>query len=213
MPVIAIAREIGAGGVDVAKAVAQELGADLVDRRIIDEIATRLRIPDEAAQGLDEMPAGLFERLLAAMGRGSSNYEMAIGSREWTPPYVNDPAFDPRRASLRITEDVIKEAARSGNAVFVGRGAAFLLRDDPSVLRVFVHAPKSVRVETLRQTMQLDKKAAERRVAESDVNWGAYGKDTYHVDWRDPSNYDLMVDTSRLGIDLSAKIILTAARR
>lgn len=212
MPVVAISREIGAGAAEVAQQVATRLGAQVIDRRIIDEIARRLRIPEEEAEALDETTASLLERLLTSMAQTSFD-SLAAGSPEWTPPHPDDPAFDIRRASRRITEEVIKAAARTGKVVIVGRGAAFLLQDDPSVLRVFLRASPTARTAAVMKSLGLDAKAAERRVKESDVNWGAYVRDVYHRDWRDPSNYDLILDTSRLGSEAAARAILAALER
>lgn len=212
MPLVAISREIGTGAAEVAEHVARPLGADLVDRRIIDEIARRLQIPREEAQALDETPAKFLERLLSALAQVNSSSGFAEGSSGWMPPYPDDPAFDVRRASLRITEEVIREAVRTGNVVIVGRGAAYLLQDDPRVLRVFLRGSRAARTAAVMKSLQLEAKAAERRVEESDVNWGAYVRDVHHVDWRDPSHYDMVLDTSRLGGVGAAQVILAALR-
>lgn len=209
MAVVAIAREIGTGATDVARAVARGLGAEIVDHRIIDEVARRLRIPLEEAERFDEHSEGLLERLLFAIGSSSQYGVDDAGS--WTPPYAGDPAFDIHHASRQVTEDVVREAARAANVVIVGRGAAHLLRDDPRALRVFLRAPTEARKAHLMTTLGLDAKTAADRVRESDVNWGAYVRDAYRVDWRDPANYDLVLDASRLGTDRAAQVILAAA--
>ena len=209
MRVVAISREIGTGAVEIAQRVAGTLGAELVDRRIIDEIARRLQIPPEEAERFDETPESLLERLFSGMAQTDLGSGFA-DARSWAPPYPGDPAFDARRASRRITEEVIKEAARLGDVVIVGRGAAYLLRDDPRVLRVFLRGPQAARTAALMERFGLDAKAAATRVKESDVNWGAYVRDAYHVDWRDPASYDLILDTSRLGGDAAARVILAA---
>jgi len=210
MPIVAISREIGTGASEIAQQVARALDAELVDRRIIDEIARRLQIPPEEAERLDERPETLLERLfsgIAAAGSGTGDAWV------WTPPYPGDPAFDERRAERRITEEVIEQAARLDNVVIVGRGAAYLLKDDPRVLRVFLRAPVAARTTAVMQRLRLDAKAAADRVKESDVNWGSYVRDAYHVDWRDPANYDLIIDTSRLGADVARRVIVNAATR
>lgn len=210
MPVVAISREIGTGVNEIAQQVARALGAELVDRRIIDEIARRLRIPAEEAEDLDERPSGLLERLFTGMGSADLGAADVWG---WTPPYTGDPAFDVHRASRRVTEEVIREAARLDNVVIVGRGAAYVLTDDPRVLRVFLRGPQAARIEAVMRRMDLDARAAAERVKQSDTNWGAYVRDAYSVDWRDPANYDLVIDTSRLGTEVATRVIVTAARR
>lgn len=211
MPVIAIAREIGTGASDIARQVASALGAVLVDRRIIDEIAERLRTPPQEAEQIDETPGSLLERLFSGMA--AADITSGVGDAwTWTPPYAGDPAFDVHRAARRITEEVIKKAALLESVVIVGRGAAHLLKDDPRCLGVFLHASREVRIATVARTLGLDAKAAADRVKESDVNWGAYVRDAYHADWRDPANYDLVIDTGRLGVEVAARIIVAAVR-
>lgn len=212
MPVVTISREIGTGATEIGQQVASKLGAELVDRRIIDEIARRLRIPPEEAERIDESSGSLLERLLSAMG--GADLTTGIGDAwSWTPPYAGDPGFDVHRASRRITEEVIKEAARLDDVVIVGRGAAYLLKDDARVLRIFLRAPQEARAALLMRSLGLDAKAAAERVKESDVNWGAYVRDAYHVNWRDPANYDLVLDTSRVGGEAAARVIIAAVLR
>ena len=135
MPIVAISREIGTGASEIAQKVARALDTDLVDRRIIDEIARRLQIPHQEAERIDERPGTLLERLFGGMAAAGSGFGDAWN---WTPPYPGDPAFDERRAERRITEEVIEQAARLGSVVIVGRGAAYLLKDDPRALTVFL---------------------------------------------------------------------------
>ena len=68
MPVITIGRMFGAGGETIAAMVAQRLGADLVDRKIFDEVARRLDIPDHEVEKLEEAPGSLLNRFLRALG-------------------------------------------------------------------------------------------------------------------------------------------------
>jgi cytidylate kinase-like protein len=212
MPVIAIARELGTRAPEISQRVAGELGAAVLDRRIIDEIARRLRIPTEEAERLDESREGLLDRILSGLARDPVSYG-AGDAWTWTPPYPGDPTFDIHRASRRVTEDVIAEAARLGNVVIVGRGAAYLVRDRPAALRVFLRAPVEARRAEVASALGVDAATAARRVRESDANRGAYVREAYHLDWRDPASYDLVIDTSRLDSEAAAEVILAAARR
>src|SRR5205807_9784310 len=130
MPVIAIAREIGAGAPEVAGIVAGRLGADVVDRRIIVEIARRLEMGRAEAEKLDESPGGLLERLMPTAGAGYWAGPMGLGAvipPLWDPPFPDDPTLDIRRATVKVTEEAIRSAAQTGNAVILGRGAAYVL--------------------------------------------------------------------------------------
>src|SRR5256885_10978323 len=135
MPVITIARQFGAGGEAVGRIVAQRLHAEFVDKGIVAEVARRLEMPENEVERNDESPGGFLNRLLASLGAASVEFTGPPEVAAWTPPY-NDPAFDPRRAILQITQEVIREAARPGTAGIVGRGAAYSL----SAVRACHHA-------------------------------------------------------------------------
>jgi len=71
MPVITIGRQFGAGGSTVGEMLARELKADLLESRIIDEVAHRLQLPKEEVEAEDEQPGSLLHRLLMALGSAS----------------------------------------------------------------------------------------------------------------------------------------------
>src|SRR4030088_3532967 len=72
MPVITIGRQFGAGGTTVGGILARELGAALLESRIIDEVAHRLQLPKEEVEAEDEQPGSLLARLLVALGSAST---------------------------------------------------------------------------------------------------------------------------------------------
>ena len=79
MPVITIGRQFGAGGTTVGGMLARELNVDLLESRIIDEVAHRLQLPKEEVEAEDEQPGSLLARLLVALGSAST--EPLIPSR------------------------------------------------------------------------------------------------------------------------------------
>src|ERR1700730_14198764 len=145
MPVITIGRQFGAGGTTVGELLAGRLKADLLESRIIDEVAHRLQLPKEEVEAEDEQPGSLLARLLVALGSASSEPLIPPEAAAWTTPNT-DPTFDTRKAVLQITQHVIEEAARGGNVVIVGRGGAYILRDFPGALHVFLRAADPIRV-------------------------------------------------------------------
>ena len=100
MSVVTISRQYGAGGSSVAGIVASELGAEVVDKRLIEEVASRLAIRTSDVEAEDEKPRTLMERLV----RSFSTLEPGMGAG-WTPPYP-DPLFDPRKEIIHLTEAV-----------------------------------------------------------------------------------------------------------
>jgi cytidylate kinase len=202
MPIVTISRLYGAGGSSVAAIVAAALGAEVLDKELIEEVAARLALRPSEVADQEERPRTLLERLV----RSFSSLEPGMGAG-WTPPYP-DPLFDPRKEIIHLTEEVIREAAASGNVVIVGRGAGFVLRQNPNVFRVFLRAPESVRVRTVIDRDGLTEAEARRRMHETDSNRAAYIHQLYGRDWCDQDEYDLIVNTGRIGYQATAEIIL-----
>jgi cytidylate kinase len=212
MPVITIGRQFGAGGNTVAQMLAHELHSEILDSRIIDEVAHRLQLPKEEVEAEDEQPGSFLARLLMALGSASTEPLIPPEATAWTPPNAA-PTFDTRKAVLAITQHVIEEAARSGNVVIVGRGGAYILRDFPGALHVFLRAPESIRVRTIMARFNLNsEEEARRRLKQADENWTSYIKQVYGHDRNLPSHYDLVLDTGRLGYDATVDAILAALK-
>ena len=211
MPVITIARQFGAGGEAVGHILATRLKAEYLDRQIVAEAARRLELPAEEVEAQDESPGSFLSRLRTALGSASGDFSVPPEVAAWTPPYA-DPAFDPRRAVLNITQELIREAARTGNVVIVGRGAADILRDHPHTLSVFLRAGTEQRVKTAVELFHLSEEEARKRLKQTDANRAAYIRQVYGHDWEHPAHYDLVLDTGRLGYEVSAATILAAVK-
>ncbi len=211
MPVITIGRQFGAGGSTVGELLARKLKADLLESQLIDEVARRLELPKEEVEAADEQPGSLLSRLLIALGSASGEPMIPPETAAWTPPNA-DPVFDTRLAVLAITQQVIKEAARGGNVVIVGRGAAYLLGDLESALHVYLEASQATRAKTLMERFRISEEEARRRMKHTDENRTAYVKQVYGHDRNLPGHYDLVLNTGRLGYEATVDAILAALR-
>jgi cytidylate kinase len=206
MPIVTISRQFGAGGSSVAGLVASELIAEVVDKKLIEEVARRLSIRPSDVEAEDERPRTLLERLV----RSFSVLEPGFGMG-WTPPYP-DPLYDSRKDIIHLTENVIREVAEGGNVVIVGRGAGFVLRDRPGVYRVFLRAPDDARVKTLMAREGFSDAEARRKMHETDSNRAAYIKQLYGHDWCDVDEYDMILNTGRISYETAAQMILCGVR-
>lgn len=206
MPIVTISRQFGAGGSSVAGIVAKELHAEVVDKRLIEEVAKRLAMRPSDVEAEAERPRTLLERLV----RSFATLEPGLGMG-WAPPFP-DPLFDPRKEIIGLTEQVIREVADGGNVVIVGRGAGFVLHDRPGIFRVFLRAPEEARIKTLMVRLGLAEGETRRRMHETDSNRAAYIKQLYGRDWCDPDEYDLVVNTGRVSYETTAEMVLCGVR-
>ena len=210
MPVITIGRQFGAGGQTVGEMLARRLKIDLLESRIIDEVAHRLQLPKEEVEAEDEQPGSLLGRLLVALGSASTEPMIPPEATAWTPPN-SDPTFDTRKAVLQITQHVIQEAARAGNVVIVGRGGGYILRDFPGALHVFLRAATETRVKTVMARFKIaSEDEARKRIKSTDENWTSYIKQVYGHDRNLPGHYDMVLDTGTLGYEATVDVIVAA---
>ena len=204
MPVITIAREFGAGGSSVAAMLAQRLEAEVIDRRLVAEVAGRLGFTADAVAAQDEHAKSIVDRLVRSFASIGETYGTG-----WDGRY-GDPLADPREAVQLLTEQVICQTARRGNAIIIGRGGAFVLADWPAVLHVFLRSAEPVRMRAIMARFAFTEEAARRRLRQIDADRAAYMRQNYGTDWRDPRHYDLVLDTGRLGYQRAADTILAA---
>ncbi|HLH21869.1 MAG TPA: cytidylate kinase-like family protein [Chloroflexota bacterium] len=210
MPVVTVSRQFASGGGEVAQEVARRLGAAFIDREIIDEVARRLGVPGEVVEEKDERGETLVARLARSLRL--SYPDLAMPPEITTALFADYDSFDDLPYA-EVIEQVIREVARSGNAVIVGRGGAYILKDEPNTLHVHVFAPFAQRVRSIQASEGLDQAAAERLVQDTDRARARYVKHLFKTDWEALGHYHLLVDCGRLGNTAAADLIVEAARR
>ena len=195
MAVITVSRQIGSGGSAIAARVAENLGYRLYDRQLLVDAAEYVGVRAEALERVDEQHHGVVYSTLSTM------------TTLLDGPVMTEECFQ------IVVSDLIREIARQGNAVIVGRSSQCILRGYSPTLHVHVVAPFITRVERVAERGDLSLHAASALVLESDHDRRAYNLAVAHCDWSDPLLYDLVVNTDQLSVDAAAELILTAARR
>lgn len=203
MAVITISRQYGSGGSEVAERVARALGWKLYDNAVVEEVAQRLRMTPAEVSAREERVPSLVERMASAL---------ALSAPEMMP-MVGDLAAQPSEDRMvMVTQRVIEDAVRAGPAVLVGRGAQCMLAARTDALHVFCYAPVEELVRYAVEVLDVPFHEAGRKVAEMNHQREAWVKHHFKRDWRDLSNYDLCVNTARLGLDGSAELVTLLAR-
>src|SRR6058998_3658541 len=204
-PVITITRQYASGGSEVARLVAAELRWDVIDNEFVDEVARRAGLPADAVAQRDERAPGLLERLARTLAAGSPELFIAT---------AGIPRVDPDEAAIvRLTERVIAEAAAHGRIVLVGRGAQAVLAQRPDALHAYVVAGKPWRIRLAVERLGVIEPDAERVLDETDRRRDQYVRTYYGRPRQDVVNYDLVLNTEKLGIEGAAALVVTEARR
>jgi cytidylate kinase len=200
--IITVSRQMGAGGSEVARRVADALGFRVVDNELIDRVAERAGLPPEEVADREERAPGFVERLVRALSRSA-------------PELLSEPPDrlpEPEEKSLvQVTEKVVAEVAAEGRVVLVGRAAPAVLAGSHEALHVKIVAPLAFRIARTAEHDGVDTREAERRVKESDANRARYLAHHYQRDWSDPTNYHMVLNTDPLGLDGAVQIIVARA--
>lgn len=183
--IITIEREFGSGAACIAAELARRLDWKLWDQQLTCEIAKRAQVPEEAVTLCEERVDSRFYRLAKAFWRGS--YERRL-------PMADSHAFDTDRM-IAMMEEIMGKIAGDGNAVIVGRGAPYFLREREDTFRVFTYAPRE---EKIRRLLALGKSRAECEdlVDNVDKERMAYIKHYFNADWPTRSLYHMMLNTA-----------------
>jgi cytidylate kinase len=198
--VVTIAREYGSGGAEVGRRTAEMLGWELVDRQIIERVATMGKIDRVWAEQADEQSCAWWERVLNGFRHGGP--EVYVGG-------IAETGVD-RDALQQFTAHVVEEAGKAGNCVIIGRGSQCVLRNDPRTLHVLVFAPLAEKLERMkhRHPQESDLAGLLRRI---DTERLHYVQDYFGCNLSDRHLYHLCVN-STLGLDACAELIVRAIR-
>ena len=148
---VTIEREYGSGGAAIAAQLAEKLGWTLWDHRLTDEIARRANVSPSAVSRCDERMDSRLYRLAKTFWRGSYERSSALGSQ----------MFDTDRM-MAMMQEIMNAIGREGNAVIVGRGAPYFLRENPGAFNVFLYAPRAEKIRRVIADGHSQQEAEER---------------------------------------------------
>ena len=174
MPLIAMTREMGSLGKDVAAGLSERLGKRVVHHEIIDQLANKMRLRKSHVIRFLEGKAGIWERLTT----------------------------DKTSLSIYTADETLQLAEKEEVAVIRGWGAAHLLRPIPHVVCIRVCAPLDLRIRRMMERLNTDDRAlVESEIRLSEEAHGAITRRHFGINWQDSENYDLALNTERLAID------------
>ncbi len=188
---IALSREAGAGGQEVAREVGAQLNWPIYDRELVELLAREMGVQRSLLESVDERRKGWLQECLEALS---------------TAPTVSEDAYARRLARVLLA------LAAHGECVIVGRGAAQVL---PAVttLRVRLVAPLEARIAVIGRRLGVGQEEAARWVAATDLERSRFVRDHFRKDPGDPHLYDLVLNAARFSPAECAAFIVEALHR
>lgn len=190
--IICLGRQLGSGGLIIARKLAERFGAQLYDRRLLDLAAKESGFKEEVFERSDERPTLL----------GSLFHQCVLHLSETY--YSNN--LSPE-ALYKFQSDAIRHAAEKGPCVFVGRTADYVLRDSPNMVSVFIAANTEDRIERISQRLHCDRQTAIRTIDKGDEKRATYYGFYTNKVWGAAASYDICLNSSLLGIDGTVEMV------
>ena len=198
--IITIARQYGSGGREIGERVAKLLGIPLYDKELITDAATKGSLNEDIIKKADESAANSLLYTLA-MGSNVLGTTMHFG---YKMP-LNDKLFI-------LQSEVIKEYAKNGSCVIIGRCADYVLRDEPNILRLFIYGDLDHRqARVLERHPELKSSQVIDVINKTDKRRSSYYNFYTGNKWGKYDNYDMAINSSTLGIDHTAQVIAASA--
>lgn len=191
---IVIEREYGSGGTGIGKALSEKINIPCYGTEILEGVSEKLQIPVSDIQKYEESTTNSFLYSIYAIGRMNEGTENFLSKENHI---------------FLEQQKLIREYAMQGPAIFVGRCAASAL-ESQNVLKVYVHADADSRRRRTITEYGIPENMADSTMAKYDKKRRNYYLVNTGKKWRDWSNYDIVLDSGKLGLDACVRIIQAA---
>jgi cytidylate kinase len=178
MSIVAMSETVGSRGTEIGRALAAGLGWEFADREIITKAA------ESFGEGVSELKHATEEK-----------------------PTLWDRFRQSQQRYATYVEATVLEMAARDNVVLVGRASTVILQDVRHALRARVIAAEAVRAQRMEQQLGLTREAAREYVRQADDDLAARVRYLYHLDWNEPSLYDVVLNTDRLSMARAVAVL------
>lgn len=201
--IITISREYGSGGKKIGQIVAERLGIPFYDKQLIEETAKEAGLSEDVVRESEEkLGNGVF-------------YNFVLGAI-YGVAYPEKPKMKDLPTAERIflaQKKIIEELAAKGPCVIVGRCADYILKDKKDVLKVFIYADKKEREKRAIEEYNRIPEYIEQAVSYMDKRRRLHYETYTTQNWGDRTNYHLLLDSGKFGIEGCAEIICNGAKK
>lgn len=194
--IITVGRQYGSGGREIGEKLAKRLGYAFYDENLVDMAAKKSNMSQEVLKQVDERATRslLYSLVTGVDVRGFNSpvvYEMPI----------NDKLFIAQA-------DIIKELAKKGDCVIVGRCADYVLQDeDVKCVNLFVYAPMEKRIARIMRIYDLSREKAKEKIVKTEKKRKSYYNYYTNNEWGRMENYNLCIDTGAVGVDNAVDVV------
>ena len=188
--VITISRQFGTGGHEIGAEMARRLGVKLLDKQIINEVAKRNHVVEEAMEKIESRNPLWRDDF-------TNFYRNYMSKAEYDGLEHDQTSRDLFKAQC----DAIRKIAKEESCVLVGRCGFHIFENHPNALKIFIHSTEDCRKRRIAEKYGLDVRDAAAMVVDNDYSRELYTKTFTGKDWTDARNYDISIDVRKFGIN------------
>lgn len=193
--IVAIEREYGSGGRDIARQVSEKLGIKLYGKEILLMAAEKSGMPAKQLEKIEESANDTVWDSISVMNK------MILG---------DGTGLSDKNQLAKMEAEIILSISNKESCVFLGRGAGFLLGDRSDTLSVFVHADYDFRKDYAIEHYGIDETDADKMMKLIDKKRSNYYSSYRELMWGEKEGYDLMLNSGKLGIHRCVDLIVRA---
>ena len=197
MAVITISRQFGAGGKTLGKAVSEKLGFPFLDSELIQMVAQKARVSTNWVASIEKEAGGRLLKFISGLVSRTLVDRVLDDQRG----YIDEEIY------VDLLQQIVRQIAEEGNAVLLGRGGQYILRDDPSARHVLLVAEKPDRVRFMEEHYEMTPPRALKTVNMEDRRRANLFRKFGREDYNDSGLYHLVLNMSQLHMDVACQLV------
>lgn len=193
--IITIGREYGSGGREIGYKLAEKLGVKCYDKELLKEAAKESGLSEDLFYQNDEKHQGSFI------------YSLMMGAYSMSDSGRITPDVPLSQKIFMAQFEAIKKIASQGPCVLVGRCSDYVLRDKKNLISIFITGDMDTKEKRIAERLEVGEEKAKEIIIKTDKKRASYYNFNTDMKWGKASNYDLCINSSKVGIDKSVEII------
>ena len=188
--VITISRQFGTGGHEIGAELARRLGVKLLDKQILNEVASRMEAVEDAVEKIEARNPLWRDDF-------TNFYRTYMANAEYNGMELEQTS----RKLFRAQADAIRRIADEESCIIIGRCGFDIFADHPNALKIFIHSTMDVRKRRIAEKYDISESDAAAMIVDNDYSRELYTKTFTGRDWKDATNYDISLDVRKFGVN------------
>jgi cytidylate kinase len=188
--VITISRQFGTGGHEIGAELARRLGVKLLDKQILNEVASRMKTVEDAVEKIEARNPLWRDDF-------TNFYRSYMASAQYNGQELEKTTHELFDAQA----DVIRQIASEESCIIIGRCGFDIFANHPNALKIFIHSSVDCRKRRIAEKYDISEQDAAAMIVDNDYSRELYTKKYTGRDWKDATNYDISLDVRRFGVN------------